>query len=176
MTFLPPEPFKPETLRAATEEWLVAVTIATEVPPEPAQSANSKVPFTAEMIPLAVQAVAETVLNRVTSKRFQPTALDVVLAVKQFSGTLRGLPASAGHKDFWRDGVAGRWYPAHVALCLATWRRIRGGSGFTPVAPGALYYYSPVSMVPPHRVPSWAGALTPVPVVGLPLDYFTFYR
>ena len=172
----PPTPPGPQTLRASTEEWIVAVTMATEAPPTPTKSPHSAVEFTATQIPVAIRAVAEVIANRAASGKFPDSPLGVVLQVKQFSGVLRGLAlGSTGHRDFWLDAVLGKWYPEHVARCLYEWRRLARTP--TPaVAPGALYYYSPVGMLPPHRVPTWAVALTVVPVTGLPEDYFRFFR
>lgn len=163
-------------LRAATEEWLVAATIATEVPPRPTTSPNSLQPWTAEAIPLAIRAVAEVVDARVKADGFPNSPLDVVLQVKQFSGVLRGVAlVQVGHRDIWLDAVGGLWFPDHVSRCLAEWRRIARGSE-ARIAGGATHYYSPVGMLPSRRVPSWAVDLTPVPLAGVPDDWFRFFR
>lgn len=164
--------------QAAASEWIVAATIATEVPPAPVQSSASKVPFTQSMILAAQQAVAEVIANRVADPRFPNTAVNVVLQPKQFSGTLRGL-ASIPKRDIWADALAGTWFPTHVQECLLAWRRVlemlRTGQD-RRLVPGALWYYSPVSMEPPFRVPDWAPPKTAVPCEIIASDYFRFYR
>jgi len=170
-----------QTARANAEEWIVACTIATEVPPSPVQSSGSKEMFTAAMILVAQQAVAEVIANRLANPAFPKTAAGVVLQPKQFSGTLRGLSVTKG-KDYWVDAITGNWFPQHVAECLQAWRRVQemirtGHDG--RVVPGALYYYSPVTMSPPFRVPDWVSAPTPkqsIPCERISADYFRFYR
>jgi hypothetical protein len=162
-----------------TADWIVACTIATEVPPSPLQSSGSQEMFTSAMILAAQQAVAEVIWNRTMSGGFSKTAVGVVLQPKQFSGTLRGLPAPKGGRDIWADALAGSWFPAHVNECYAAWRRViemnRTGHDLRLV-PGALYYYSPVSMDPPFREPTWAAGLKFVPCEIISADYFRFYR
>jgi len=171
-----PDSLSPAALRAATEEWLVAATIATEVPPRPTTNPNSVQPWTAEAIPLAIRAVAEVIATRARTDEFPKTALGVVLQIKQFSGVLRGVSlVQVGHRDVWLDAVGGLWFPDHVGRCLAEWRRIARGTT-VEVAGGATHYYSPISMLPSRRIPFWAVDMTPVPVPGVPLDWFTFYR
>lgn len=116
------------------------------------------------------------VANRRASPQFPKTALGVVLQPKQFSGVLRGVTlGQVGHRDFWVEAVLGEWFPEHVSRCLHEWRRVqRSEEG--RVVPGALYYYSPVSMNPPHRVPTWAASLQPVALAGVEQDYFRFFR
>lgn len=170
-----------QVVRAHAEEWLVAATIATEVPPTPLRSPNSKEQFTAEMIMPAQQAVAEVIAHRVADPRFPKSPLAVVLQLKQFSGVLRGLSLSdVGHRDIWLEAVDGQWFPQHVAECLQAWRRVcewaRTSATGNPLVPGALWYYSPVSMLPAGRVPGWALGKTPVPCTWVAADYFRFYR
>jgi len=165
-----PDPLSQSALRAATEECLVAATIATEVPPNPTGA------FTAEMIPLAIRAVAEVMDNRTRAPQFAKTALGVVLQPKQFSGVMRGITAAAlGHRDIWLDAVSGAWKPDHVARCLAEWRRLARNPE-PRLAPGALFYYSPSGMIPKGRVPDWVANLTPVPLVGVSEEFFRFFR
>ena len=166
-------------VQASTEDWIVACTIATEVPPSPVQSSASQDMFTSAMILAAQQAVAEVIMNRIAIAGFAKTAVGVVLQPKQFSGTLRGLPAPKSGRDIWADALAGTWFPQHVRECYAAWRRVvemmRTGHDLRLV-PGALYYYSPVSMDPPFRVPSWVADLKAVPCAAVSTDYFRFYR
>ncbi len=165
---------------ASAEEWLVAATIATEVPPAPVQSSASKDMFTSAMILIAQQAVAEVIANRVAAPGFPKTAVQVVLQPKQFSGTLRGLSLPKDMKrDIWADAIAGLWFAPHVLECLQAWRRVvemqRTGHDAW-IVPGALYYYSPVSMAPPFRIPDWAAGKVAVPCERVSPDYFRFYR
>lgn len=139
------------------QDFVVAAVIATEVPPFP------KDDFTAAMIPLARQAVGDVIRNRVADGRWGNTAVEVVLAPRQFSAVCS--------QDYWRKALAGKWCPDHVASCLASWQN----PGDT-LAPSALFYYSPVSMNPPMSSPSWAAGKTEVLVDGLSRDFFRFYR
>lgn len=169
-----PDPLSPLALRSATEEWLVAATIATEVPPSPA-SKPGFAPWTAEAIPLAIRAVAEVIAARVGKSGFAQRPLGVVLQVKQFSGVLRGLRLTdVGHRDIWLDAVSGLWFPDHVSRCLAEWRRTERSEA--RIAGGATHYYSPVGMLPPGSKPQWAVSMPQVSVAGVPADWFSFYR
>jgi len=166
-----------KSAQITAEEWIVAATIATEVPPSPMQSSNSKDMFTAAMILAAQQAVAEVIANRLAHPSFPKTAVGVVLQPKQFSGTMRGLPIPQS-RDIWADALAGLWFPTHVSECLAAWRRVvemnrTGHDG--RLVPGALYYYSPVSMSPPFRIPTWAAGKTVVVCERISPDYFKWY-
>jgi len=165
-----------ENVAGFAEEWIVAVTIATEVPPTPTKSVNSQETFTAAMIMAAQQAVAEVILTRARDPRFPHSAAGVVLQPRQFSAVMRGLTAAAlGHKDIWLEGMAGEWFPQHVEECLSTWRRVAAGKA-TPLVKGATHYYSPVSMKPPLSAPSWVSPMTPVVCAGVSSDYFRFFR
>lgn len=171
-----PDPLSPAALRAAAEEWLVAATIATEVPPKPTTNPNSPQAWTAEAIPLAIRAVAEVIAVRAKTNGFPQSPLGVVLQLKQFSGVLRGLSLKdVGHRDIWIEAVSGLWFPEHVGRCLAEWRRISRDPE-TRIAGGATHYYSPVGMLPPGSKPSWTVGKTLVAVAGVPLDWFSFYR
>lgn len=167
-----------KSVRASAEEWIVACTIASEVPPSPMQSSASTEMFTSSMVLAAQQAVAEVIANRVAAPGFPKSPVAVVLAPKQFSATLRGLPVPK-HRDIWADAIAGTWFPQHVQECLQAWRRVvemnRTGHD-ARLVPGALYYYSPVSMVPVMRVPDWATGKKVVPCEVIAEDYFKFYR
>jgi Cell Wall Hydrolase len=138
-------------------DWIIAATIATEVPPLP------KGPFTAAMIPIAIRAVSDVIRNRAASLAFPSNPVLVVLQHNQFSAVCR--------EEYWQKALAGEWQPQHVLRCLREWQTPQA-----PVAPGALYYYSPVSMVPPGREPSWVKTLTRVPVAGLDESYFRFFK
>lgn len=166
-------------VQSNTEDWIVACTIATEVPPSPVRSAASQEMFTSAMILAAQQAVAEVIWNRLATPGYPKTAAGVVLQPKQFSGTLRGLPAPKNGKDMWADAIAGTWFPQHVRECYVAWRRViemnRTGHDLRLV-PGALYYYSPVSMEPAFKEPSWLPGLKLVPCESVSSDYFRFYR
>lgn len=165
-------------VKANAEDWIVAATIATEVPPSPVQSSAAQEMFTSPMILVAQQAVAEVIANRLAHPAFPKTAAGVVLQPKQFSGTLRGLLAGKG-RDIWADAVAGLWFPTHVHECYQAWRRVldmvRTGHD-NLVVPGALFYYSPCSMTPAFKVPGWVAGRVPVPCERVSLDYFRWYR
>lgn len=143
------------------QDWIVAATMATEVPPAPAPG------FPAKMIPLAIAAVAHVIRNRVASPLFPDTAVEVVLQPKQFSAVCRWVTG----RSYWAEALAGRWFPRHVLRCLSAWQ---DPSQPTPV-PGALYYYSPVSMVPRDAVPYWTVGKTEIPCPGLDPGWFRFY-
>ena len=166
--------------RADTTDWLVAATIATEVPPSPMQNSHSKVMFTSPMILAAQQAVAEVIANRMAHPGFPKTALGVILQPKQFSGVMRGVTAAQlGHRDIWADAVVGSWFPAHVQECWQAWRRVREMTRTghdAQLVPGALYYYSPVSMVPPFRVPEWVNGKALVECERISTDYFRWFK
>jgi hypothetical protein len=138
-------------------DYLVAVTIATEVPPQPTGT------FTREQIPLALRAVGDVIRNRAESGQFPSTPVEVVLQPKQFSAVCS--------ETYWRRAAAGRWFSEHVDLALAFWQ-----ANLPPLAPGALFYYSPISMLPPGSVPGWVTGKTEVTVPGLDRNYFRFYK
>ena len=140
------------------QDWIVACVVATEVPPKPTGN------FTAPMIPLAIRAVCDVIRNRVGDARFGDNAVSVVLQPKQFSAVCR--------EPYWRDAMAGKWFPHHVQQCLEVWQDNPTGN----VVPGAKWYYSPISMVPRWSEPSWVKGLTEVTVEGLDTAYFRFYR
>jgi len=139
----------------AGRDYIVACVIATEVPPLATGT------FTNAMIPLAIQAVCDVIQNRAASPGFPDDPVSVVLQPKQFSAVCR--------EEYWRQAMAGMWFPRHVAMCLGYWQ--------TAPAPSmdALWYYSPISMEPPGRVPSWVEGKTEVLIAGLDREYFRFY-
>jgi spore germination cell wall hydrolase CwlJ-like protein len=137
-------------------DYVVAVVVATEVPPE------SQGAFTAAMIPLALQAVCDVIRNRVAHPTFPDTAVQVVLQPKQFSAVCR--------EDYWIRAMAGRWFPAHVEHALTVWQ-----ADAPRVAGEACWYYSPISMMPAGSQPSWIAGKREVLVPGLDAGYFRFY-
>jgi hypothetical protein len=141
------------------QDYVVAVVVATEVPPPGTIPA-----FTDDMVVIALRAVCEVVRNRVAHPAFPDTAVQVVLAPKQFSAVCR--------EDYWIRAMAGLWEPRHVQQALDTWQH------HAPISlvPGALWYYSPASMSPPFSEPPWLVGKTEVLVEGLSRDYFRFYR
>lgn len=118
---------------------IVAATIATEVPPFPEGS------FTAAMILPAIECVAEVIRRRVASPGFPKTAVEVVLQPHQFSAVRLGNDPD----NYWLHALAGRWEPSHVQRCLVAWQSPPAAD----LVPGALWYYSPISMIPRDRVP-----------------------
>ncbi len=147
----------------STRDILVAATIATEVPPVHRRDEILGITyeFTTEMIPLAIAAVADVIAGRVLNHRFPNDPVAVVLQPKQFSGV---------GKDYWIRAISGHWFPQHVGACLDEWHRQRS------YELGALWYYSPVSMIPPMSSPPWVMRLHEVLVPGLSKDYFRFYK
>ena len=142
---------------AIGQDFVVAAVVATEVPPQPTDG------FSVDMIPTAIRAVCDVIRNRVMDPRFPKTPVEVVLQPGQFSAVCR--------QAYWRKAMAGTWFPAHVAGCLAAWREpVSGLTG------GALWYYSPVSMIPPGSAPSWAAGRLEIIVPGVSGDYFRFYK
>jgi len=131
-------------------DYLVAVTVATEVPPDaPIEE---------------FKAVIDVIRNRVKAGKWGPLPINVVMAPKQFSAVCR--------EDYWRRAVAGTWFPHHVEKCLALWR-----SSWAPdTTDGATYYYSPISMIPQWSAPSWAASLTEVQVAGTRPTHFKFFK
>ena len=138
-------------------DYVVAVTVASEVPPVP------KGGFTAPMIPLAIRAVCDVMRNRAADPRFPHTTVEVALQPKQFSCV--GQP-------YWYHALAGTWFPTHVLRCITAWLN----PILPPVAPGALYYFSPVSMVPLGSVPHWVEGKTLVATPGIDPHYFQFFK
>lgn len=140
------------------QDYVVACTIATEVPPTPTTN------FSSDMIVLAIRAVCDVIRNRVASPLFPNTAVEVVLQPKQFSAVC--------HDDYWRHAVAGHWFPRHVASCLAAWRYAPA----PPVVLGALWYFSPVSMEPRDSFPNWFKGKQEIIVPKLNPEYFRFFK
>jgi len=143
---------------AVGQDYVVACTVATEVPPTPTTN------FSAEMIVLAIRAVCDVIRNRVADAAFPNTAVEVVLQPRQFSAVC--------HDEYWRKALAGKWFPRHVASCLAAWRYVVA----PPVVPGALWYFSPISMEPPGREPTWLAGKEEIIVPKLNPHYFRFFK
>lgn len=139
--------------------YIVASVIATEVPPVP------KPDFPDTQIALAIEAVAEVIRNRVddTTPQWPNTAVQVVMQKNQFSAVCR--------QDYWIKCLAGAWFPNHLQRCWQLWQQERQ----PPLVPGALYYYSPISMDPPHSKPSWWNDAREVKSPINP-DYFRFMK
>lgn len=160
--------------RAAAADWLIAATIATEVPPRPVvrrDIAGEIVRFSEDMIAPAVCCVAEVIRNRVADPQFPNTALAVVwYGAPPNDG--RASAFSAVGSEYWWRAVEGLWFPEHVEYCLDIWLH----PSQTRLADGALYYYSPVSMVPPYREPRWAARLTEIAVPQVDANYFRWFK
>ena len=137
-----------EVAKAIGQNYIVAVTIASEVGPQGTQPER--------------RAVASVIHNRAT--RDNITFLKVVLAPKQFSGV--------GH-DYWIRYLAGTSLEATVRQCYADWEWVVENG---PVFPETVrWYYSPISMEPPFSEPYWARRLTYYPTPDIAPDRFKFY-
>lgn len=142
-------------------DWIIAATIATEVPPVPRDS------FSAGMILQAIECVAEVIRNRVRTPGFPKTAVEVVLQPHQFSAVRLGDDAG----NYWVHALAGLWQPQHVQRCLQIWQE-----SASPLVPGVLWYYSPISMVPKDSEPHWLAGKEEVLVPGIDREWFRWYR
>lgn len=119
--------------------------------------------------PLAnMVAVMCTPINRVreNARRFGATVKDACLAHEQYSCWNVG----SGENHDWLmsqvDAVlTGKYMSPIVKQCLAEAARLLDGGGLD-VVNAATHYYSPVSMVPPGRVPDWAEGKAPCATVG----------
>jgi len=126
--------------------YIVAVTVATEVPPDaPAEEA---------------MAVIDVIRNR--AKMTGRSLVEIVLAKNQFSAVCR--------EDYWRKAMAGKWLPKHVEKCMDLLKM-----EWPDTTNGATYYYSPISMIPKWSAPSWAERFIEREVPGVRKDYFRFY-
>ncbi len=131
----------------AARLYIVAATVATEVPPD-APEAEFK-------------GVIDVMRNRV--RVFRKSLLQVVLAPRQFSAVCR--------EQYWRDALDGVWLPAHVARCYQLLEQ-----DWPDTTGGATHYYSPIGMVPRGSVPAWAGSMTEMDVPGVRPNYFRFFK
>ena len=137
-----------EVARAIGQNYIVAVTIASEVGPQGTEAER--------------RAVASVIHNRAT--RRNATFLKIVMEPRQFSGV--------GH-DYWLRYLAGTSMEAVVKQCYESWEWVLENG---PVLPETVrWYYSPISMDPPFRVPHWARNLTYYPVPSVHEDRFKFY-
>lgn len=130
-------------------DYLVACTVATEVPPN-APEAEFK-------------AVIDVMRNRVKSKKWGKRGVNVVLAKHQFSAVCR--------EDYWINAITGDWQPKHVEKCYNLWV-----AGWPDTTKGATHYYSPISMNPKWSEPKWAKNMTEIKVDGVRPDYFRFFK
>jgi len=142
-------------------DYLVAVTIATEVPPRPTDV------FTADMIDPAIRAVCEVIHNRTADPHFPDSPVAVVLQPKAFSADCK--------QDYWFRAVAGSWLPRHVARCYDTWME-SSVKPWTPLVRGAVYYFSPVNMNPRGAEPKWMKGLEEVVFPAVSNWYFRWFR
>lgn len=143
------------------QEWIVAATIATEVPPYPHGA------FTAEMIPVSLRAVAEVIRNRASSPHFPDTAVEVVLQPRQFSAVCRDA--------YWTQAIAGKWCDTHVDNALDAWRYAVGEPAYD-IAQGATHYFSPCSMKPVGSVPAWIQNMTEINIPSIDTTFFRWFR
>lgn len=129
-------------------QYIVAVVVATEVPPD---------------APLEeFQAVISVIRNR--SIKRKKNLVEVVLEKNQFSAVCR--------EDYWREAMAGKWEPDHVDKCYDLL-----GTEWYDTTDGAMYYYSPISMKPQWSQPHWDfSKLKEVPVTGVRTEYFRFFK
>lgn len=147
------------------QRYIVAVTVATEVPPD---------------APIAeFKAVIDVIRNRAASGKWWgggtvvlsesarrmhvPSLLYVVMAKNQFSAVCR--------EDYWRRALAGDWQPRHVARCLAILQ-----TDWPDTTDGATHYYSPIGMQPPGCAPSWAAVMRETFPPGVRARYFRFFK
>lgn len=135
-----------EVLQAA-HDYIVAVTIASEVGPESTE---------AERL-----AVASVIRNRAT---FSGTsAVRVVMKPRQFSGVLH---------TYWGRYLSGESLKGLVEICYNSWKKAER----RPTLPAAVrWYYSPCSMIPEGRKPNWANELEHYPTPNIDENRFKFY-
>jgi len=137
-------------VKLGAPDYIVACTIATEVPPD-APSSEFK-------------AVTDVIKNRAKDGRWGNKTINVVLAKNQFSAVCR--------EQYWKDALTGDWLPSHVERCYSF--LTSGGKDSTD---GSLYYFSPVSMVPRGTLPKWDfDKLEEVHVDGVRPEYFRFFK
>ena len=151
------------------EEEVVALVVATEVPPiETRSPVAGKPTFTRGMVEPAVRAVIDVIRNRVrtpveVNPQFRDRAIEVVLWPRAFS--------AVGREDYFARAASGHWFASHVERCLQLWRE-----EWQDTTGGATHYYSPVRMNPPGTAPAWAPAMERVTVEGVDPWWFTFLR
>lgn len=125
--------------------------------------------------PLAnMVAVMCTPLNRVQAdpRRFGADVKAACLKPEQYSCWNVG---SGSNHDWLMEQVAaianGKYVAPIVLQCIAVAAQLLDGE-ITDTVHGATSYFSPVSMVPPGHIPSWAVGKTPAARIG---DQFWFY-
>lgn len=138
--------------------YIVAVTVATEVPPDaPIEE---------------FKAVIDVMRNRAASGRWSMRAgrrtdaqalVHVVLSKNQFSAVCR--------EGYWRRAMAGDWQPRHVARCFDL-----VATDWPDTTDGATHYYSPIGMIPPSRVPLWQPGMRETFPPGVRALYFRFFK
>jgi hypothetical protein len=134
-------------IRGLFQLHVVAVVVATEVPPDSPDP--------------EFRAVIDVMRNR--SKQRALSLVEVVLQKNQFSAVCR--------EEYWRRAMSGKWMPAHVERCFNWIQR-----DWADTTDGADHYYSPITMQPAGAVPSWAAALQEVNVPGVRQAYFRFFK
>jgi len=141
-------------------DYIVACVMATEVPPVPTKDGL----FTDAMIIPALQAVKDCIMARMIDSQFPRTAVGVVMEKGQFSAVCR--------EDYWVRALEGSWAPDHVARALMVWE-----NSMPQVAPGALFYFSPCSMVPRDTLPGWDFTkLVEIETPAINKEYFRFFK
>lgn len=136
------------------QDYLVAVTVATEIPPARTDEAGPEV---------EIEAVIDVVRNR--ARLWGQSPAEVVLARRQFSGVCQ---------EYWKRALAGQWFPAHVGRCYALWLD-RFRFNVPDITHGCTHYYSPIGMKPPGRVPRFAQLGTEVVIPGVRRTHFRFF-
>lgn len=126
---------------------IVAVVVATEVPPDSPDA--------------EIRAVIDVMRNRAKARAL--SLVEVVLQPKQFSAVCS--------QDYWRRAMAGKWQPLHVARCYGWVQR-----DWVDTTDHSTHYFSPISMEPAGRVPDWIKDMNEVNVSGVRAGYFRFFK
>lgn len=129
------------------KQYIIAAVVATEVPPDAPEE--------------EFKAVIDVIRNRAGRSTLNKQ-VRVVLAKNQFSAVCR--------EDYWRKALSGDWLPNHVTRCLELVKQ-----DWPDTTDGAMYYYSPISMIPKWSSPPWAERFIEREVNGVRKDYFRFY-
>jgi len=133
------------------EDYVVAVTIATEVGPDSTKEER--------------MAVASVIWNRARHSHISP--LRVVMAPKQFSGVL---------KEYWGRYLSGESMELLTQQCYNEWRHLKESGGAAATLPRHIrWYYSPISMTPKNRAPGWTKELTYHETPDIDNSRFRFY-
>lgn len=118
-------------------------------------------------------AVMWTPIHRVAAGLFGADVADVCFEHNQYS--CWNLRSGSNHDWLMSQATAmvtGRSVSPIVRQCVAVADDLLAGA-LPDTVNRATHYYSPVSMVPPGRVPIWARGKTPCATIG---DQFRFYR